>query len=111
MSYDNSNRIALWYNDKRQKQNHPHMKGSGNVSGEYWVSAWFSKDILPDDQKLLMQILQRYTSKKPFISISVQSKAQQQTQPQQTASQPAPQPTGGDILDDDIPFAPVFGKF
>lgn len=101
-NYDNSNRIALWYNDKRQKQNHPHLKGSGNISGEYWVSAWFSKDILPDDQKLLMQILQRYTSKKPFISISVQSKAQQHT--------PAPQPTGGDF-DDDIPFAPAFGKF
>lgn len=36
---DNSG--ALFKNDKREKDTHPHMKGSIMVAGvEYWISAW-----------------------------------------------------------------------
>ena len=36
---DNSG--ALFKNDKREKDTHPHMKGTITVAGvEYWISAW-----------------------------------------------------------------------
>jgi len=39
--YDNTNSGALFKNDKREKDTHPHARGSVNIEGvEYWVSAW-----------------------------------------------------------------------
>jgi len=51
MSYDNTNRLALWANDKREKATHPHLSGSGETNQEVWVSAWFSDEINDDDKK------------------------------------------------------------
>lgn len=49
-NYDNNNRIAIWKNDNREKETHPHYKGNGMVDGkEYWVSAWrASEDASPN---------------------------------------------------------------
>lgn len=76
MSYDNSNRVALWFNDKREKATHPHLKGQGERIGELWASAWFDKEMDPEDAKALMGIIKRHnaSSKKPFLSISLQPK-------------------------------------
>lgn len=39
--YDNTNRGAIWPNEKKEKDTHPDFTGSLNVEGkEYWVSAW-----------------------------------------------------------------------
>lgn len=39
--YDDTNRIALWRNEKKESKSHPDLTGSGNVDGvEYWASAW-----------------------------------------------------------------------
>jgi len=36
---DNSG--ALFTNDKREKETHPHKKGSARIGGvDYWISAW-----------------------------------------------------------------------
>lgn len=44
MPYDNSNKIVLFTNDKKQG-NQPDIKGSVNVEGvEYWVSIWRTPD-------------------------------------------------------------------
>lgn len=41
MAYDNNNQGAIWKNDDRKTEKHPHFKGSAEVDGvEYWVSAW-----------------------------------------------------------------------
>lgn len=97
-NYDNSNRLALWFNDKREKQTQPHLKGQGETSSPVWASAWFSDDITDEDKKILMAIVKRYESKKPFISVSMQPK-----EPQSNNA-----PIGGnggvDDFDDDIPF-------
>ena len=39
--YDNTNRGAIWKNERRETDKHPHFQGSLDVEGvEYWVSAW-----------------------------------------------------------------------
>ena len=73
--YDNSNRISLWYNERRTESTHPHLSGSGETEDEsYWVDAWFSRDLPADDQRIIMEILKTYDSKKPFLSIRLKPK-------------------------------------
>jgi hypothetical protein len=44
--YDNSNSGALFENEKRVKESHPHLRGSCTIKTpdgellEFWVSAW-----------------------------------------------------------------------
>ena len=39
--YDNNNRGAIWKNEKRETDKHPHFTGTAMVEGvEYWVSGW-----------------------------------------------------------------------
>lgn len=45
MVYDDTNRGAIFKNDKKTAENHPDYKGSLNVGGvEYWQSLWLKKD-------------------------------------------------------------------
>lgn len=40
-TYDNTNRGALFTNERRTKDSHPGFTGKINVEGkEYWLSAW-----------------------------------------------------------------------
>jgi hypothetical protein len=40
-NYDNNNQGAIWKNDKRQTDKHPHFTGSATINGvDYYVSAW-----------------------------------------------------------------------
>lgn len=42
--YDNTNRGALFKNDRKEQANHPDYKGQINVAGvEYWLSAWIKE--------------------------------------------------------------------
>ena len=73
---------TLFKNDRREKDSHPHAKGSALIDGvEYWVSAWTKEG-----------------SKGKFQSLSFQRKEQRQAEPQQSSRQ-APQE-----LNDEIPF-------
>ena len=41
MSRDRDNEGAIWKNEKREKDTHPHFTGHATIEGvEYWVSAW-----------------------------------------------------------------------
>jgi hypothetical protein len=69
---DNTNRGAIWKNDKKEKDTHPDFTGSLNVDGvEYWVNAWRRKDGAP--------------AKAPALSFTVRPK----DAPQQSTSQRA----------------------
>ncbi|MHC2867945.1 hypothetical protein ACVIYH_009078 [Bradyrhizobium diazoefficiens] len=95
--YDNTNRGALFKNDRKQQDNHPDYTGSINVGGaEYWLSAW-----LKDGQK------------GKFFSMSIKPKDEQQRQApanpraaQSQARRPDPISSGrnADMDDDSIPF-------
>jgi hypothetical protein len=79
---------ALFKNDKREKDSHPHAKGSALIDGvEYWVSAWTKEG-----------------SKGKFQSLSFQRKEQKQQPTKQ--QQHYGQASGGNAreLDDEIPF-------
>lgn len=72
MTYDNTNRGAIWKNDDKREDSHPDFKGSINVNGvEFWVSAWKRKEGAP--------------AKAPALSFSIKPKEQQQSISQRAA--------------------------
>ena len=97
-NFDNSNRLSLWLNDKRESATHPHLRGSGETDQPVWANAWFSKDLPPEDQRALIDMVKRHnaTSKKPFLSVTIKAKDEQG----KSAEKEAPPPE----FDDDIPF-------
>jgi hypothetical protein len=93
MAYEQKdNSGTLFKNDRREKDSHPHAKGSAMIDGvDYWVSAW-TKD----------------GAKGKFQSLSFQRKEpkpQQQSQPARQ-QQSYGQASGSNAreLDDEIPF-------
>jgi len=80
--YDDTNRGALFKNDKKATDNHPDYRGNINVGGqEFWISAW----------------LKTAKSGVKFMSLSVNAKEEQ------PAAAPAPA-QAAPIEDSDIPF-------
>lgn len=93
-TFDNTNRGALFLNDRKEQDSHPDLKGSINVDGkEYWLSAW-----------------NRDTAKGRVISISVQAKdsprqgAAKAGEAKREAQRPAQRDPDPDFVDDDFPF-------
>jgi uncharacterized protein (DUF736 family) len=90
--YDNSNRGALFKNDRKEKETQPDYKGSLNVGGvDYWVSSWIS------------------TSKAgaKYMSLSVTPKDEQKAPTiaeKAAASGNSATVAAGGEFDDDIPF-------
>ena len=80
--YDNNNQGAIWKNDKRQTDKHPHFTGSATINGvDYYVSAWKrDSDSNP---------------KAPALKFSVTQK---------DALKPAPKTKNDAPFNDDIPF-------
>lgn len=82
--YDNTNRGALFKNDKREKESHPEYKGSINVGGnEYWLSAWVKEG-----------------KRGKFFSLSVKAKDDVQREAVAKLKEIVEEP----FHDDDIPF-------
>lgn len=70
--YDNTNSGALFENDKRKSNNHPHLRGSCTIKTpdgevlEYWVSAWQKTSKKGDDFfSLSFQLKEEQTERKP----------------------------------------------
>lgn len=88
--YDNTNRGALFKNDRKTKDTQPGYTGSLNVDGvEYFLDAWVKEG-----------------KSGKFFSVSVKRKDKQDAPaPRAAAPAPAPKPSSGfDDMDSDIPF-------
>lgn len=91
--YDETNRGAIWKNENRQSDKHPHFSGSINIDGkDYWLSGWKKAEGASD--------------RAPLVSFSVRPKDENPSQGyQKQASAPAPQAAPAvDDFEDDIPF-------
>lgn len=93
MSYDNTNRGALFKNEgDKKRERGPDYSGSLNVNGqEFFLDAW----------------IKEAQSGRKFMSVSVKPKQRQpeQEQPRQARQAPRkPQGTGFDDMDSDLPF-------
>ncbi len=88
--YDNTNRGALFKNDRKDSDKHPDYSGNVNVGGiEYWLSAWIKEG-----------------KKGKFMSLSVKPKEEQRTISQR-AMPKGPAPARGsrnEEFSDDVPF-------
>ena len=81
--YDDTNRGAIFKNDRKTTDSHPDYKGTLNVEGkEYWVSSWINKS----------------KAGQSYMSVSIQPKEDQQA-PVKTEAQ-----VEADGFEDDIPF-------
>lgn len=61
--YDNTNRGALFKNDRKQQDNHPDYTGSLNVKGqEFFLDAWLKKS---KDGKTFMSVSVKPKTGKP----------------------------------------------
>jgi hypothetical protein len=87
---DNTNRGAIWKNEKKEKDTHPDFTGSLNVDGvEYWVNAWRRKEDA--------------SPKSPAMSFTVRPKDAQPMS--QQAPKRDPRITSGrSDMNDEIPF-------
>ena len=85
MAYDNTNKGALFKNDRKESPSHPDYKGTIDVEGtEYWASGWI---------KAAGPHARNPGSK--FLSVSLTAKD----------GRPEPrQPQRSTLDDDDIPF-------
>lgn len=95
MSYDNTNRGALFKNDRKESDSHPDLSGNINIDGkEYWLSGWYKKT---------------ETGAFKVLSLSVKPKEQRQqsgARAQQAKKQAFDPPADpGEFIDDDnFPF-------
>lgn len=82
--YDNTNRGALFKNEKKTQETHPEYTGAINVNGtDYWLSGWIKEG-----------------KSGKFFSLSVRPK---QDAPRQS-SEPTRKAKPADDFKDDIPF-------
>ena len=102
--YDNTNKISLWLNDRREKLAHPHLKGQGETDTPVWASAWLADDLPDEDKRTIGEIIKRHraASKPPFLTVSMTPKESIHSAPAPKEQRQNPQVPPHTV--EDIPF-------
>jgi uncharacterized protein (DUF736 family) len=94
--YDDTDRGALFKNDRKETEKHPDYKGSLNVGGhDYWISAWI-KDSRDGKKYMSLSVQQKDGKPAPVAATPRQSISERAT--------PQPRRSMKDEMDDEIPF-------
>ena len=114
--YDNTNRGALFDNDRKESDRHPDMTGTLNINGvDHWFSGWW-KDSETKGEYLSLSIgdpkerQQQQRQRDPEQSQRrgnrpSNSAPQQRREPERRQAAPQQRASSGfDDMDDDIPF-------
>ena len=99
--YDNTNKGALFVNERKDTDKHPDWKGSLNINGvEHWISGWARSTARGDVISLALGEPKQQAAAQAAAQARPQWKPQaaQQRQPQKAA------PSGFDDLDSDVPW-------
>lgn len=122
--YDNTNRGALFVNDRKTTPNHPDYKGSINSDGvEYWASAWIKTPAAGGAKFLSISLTAKdaaapgnrqsaptkndaadFLSSGPVASAAERHKAANRDSKGDLSGRPAVPPQDFDSFDDDILF-------
>jgi len=105
--YDNTNKGALFVNDRKESDRHPDWKGSLNIDGvEYWISGWAKSTARGDVISLALGDQKQQTAPQRAPATSRPPARAPAPQRPQAAPAPAPRPSSGfdDSESDDCPF-------
>lgn len=96
MAYETKNNTgSIFRNDRREKDTHPHAKGSALIDGvEYWVSAWTKTDKNGDKYQSLA-----FTAKE-----AQQSRPKPEPRQERMSYGQASRSSYDDDLSDEVPF-------
>lgn len=88
-TYDNTNKGALFRNNRKEKETHPDYNGSINIDGhDYWLSGW----------------LKESQNGNKFFSLSVKRKDGTSDRPAQEFKEAVKRNFPDADLSDDLPF-------
>ena len=95
--FDNTNKGALFVNDRKDTDKHPDWKGSININGvEHWISGWARSTARGNVISLALG------EPKQQAAAQARPQAKPQAAPQRQAQKAAP--SGFDSMDDDVPW-------
>lgn len=95
--YDETNRGALFKNDRKESDSHPDLSGKINVDGkEYWLSGWSKRN--EDGSFKVLSLSVKPKEAKPERAQQARREAFQDEPPQRGRQQ------NDNFHDDDIPF-------
>jgi len=107
--YDNTNKGALFVNDRKESDRHPDWKGSLNINGvDYWISGWAKSTARGDVISLALGEPKQQATTQARPQAAPQRAAPHRPQAPARAPAPAPRaapaPGGFDSMDDDVPW-------
>lgn len=96
-NYDNTNRGALFKNDRKEQDSHPDLSGKIDVEGkEYWLSGWTKRN--EDGSFKVLSLSVKPKEARPERAQQARREAFREEPPQRGHQQHS------DFHDDDIPF-------
>lgn len=100
-NYDNTNRGALFRNDRKEQDSHPDLSGKIDVDGkEYWLSGWTKRN--EDGSFKVLSLSVKPKEARPERAQQARREAFEDADTRHRPQRQAPKQD--DFHDDDIPF-------